>query len=80
MTMNMDATVILHPILHHQVLRIDIEELMEKARVFQQMPTRSHSSFPNFSCNPIRKLDWNKFKTWLDKQAKSKGCSCSSFN
>jgi hypothetical protein len=54
---------------------IIIEELMEKARVFQQMPTRSHFSFPNFSCNPIRKLDWDKFKTWLDKQAKAKGCS-----
>jgi L1 cell adhesion molecule like protein len=50
-----------------------LEELMQTSKVFKKMPERCHASFPKFCCNPIRKLDWSKFKMWISKQAKGKG-------
>ena len=50
-----------------------IKELREKAKVFHKTPGRCHPSFPNFICNPIRKLDRTELDMWLIQCAKDRG-------
>ena len=50
-----------------------IKELREKAKVFGIIPGRCHPSFPNFTCNPTRKLKREKLCIWLQQCAKARG-------
>lgn len=42
-----------------------IKELRDKGRVFALIPGRSHQSFSNFVCNPVKKIKYDELIKWL---------------
>ena len=51
-----------------------VKEIKEKALVFKQIPGRSHLSFPNFVCNPLKKVKYEEIVEWMQQCAKNMNC------
>ena len=46
-----------------------IKELRDKGRVFALIPGRSHESFSNFVCNPVKEIEYDELIKWLQECA-----------
>ena len=44
-----------------------VTELHLQSKVFEEIPGRKHSSFPNISPNPFATVDWNSLEEWFQK-------------
>ena len=40
---------------------------LQQSKVFEEIPGRKHSSFPNISRNPFATVDWNSLEEWFQK-------------
>ena len=47
-----------------------VVEVVLKARILEAIDKRCHSKFPNFSPNPLDRIDRDKMMKWIEKKAK----------
>ena len=49
-----------------------IKELRDKSRVFALIPGRSHESFSNFVCNPVKEIEYDELIKCLQECVSTK--------
>ena len=47
-----------------------VVEVVLKARILEVIDKRCHSKFPNFSPNPLDRIDRDNMMKWIEKKAK----------
>lgn len=47
-----------------------VHQIKEASNLFENVPGRTHTNFPKFEANSVRKLELNKIKLWMEERWK----------